>query len=608
MRQRAERQLCASELRGNYAPAAPTAVIQPSVAASIPSRAQPTFLKQVRADMDTMDNALARGAALPTMATISTDDPTTYEQAISRPDAALWIKAMQAEIDSLTLAGTYDVTELPQGFQAIGGKWVFRTKRGANGEIVKYKARWVAQGFRQKHGIDYNETFAPVARFDSIRALLALVAHHDWELHQMDVKSAYLNGDLEEELYMRQPTGFVVKGSENLVCRLNKSLYGLKQAGRTWNKRIDVELKAHGFAPIDADPCLYAYRRGNVVLIISLYVDDLLLASDSLAELEKVKAELKTCFEMEDMGEASFALGIKITRDRAARTLTISQGAYILDVLTRFDMQNSRPVSTPMDPKPRLQPATVTPTKAKDTTATKDQPLDTAGKQRYQSAVGALLHAARATRPDIAFAVTTLSQFNNAPTHHHWQAVNRVFRYLRGSVDRGLTYTGTGSSKDQPTLLGYCDSDYAEDTTDRRSVTGYAFLLSGAAISWASRKQQTVAHSTVQAEYMAASDAAKEAIWWRIFFEALGYDMDDAIKILSDNQGSIINSKNPENHRQMKHIEVRHHYIREQVAKQTVALEYVQTSQMAADVLTKPVLATQHNRTIELLGMKHPSP
>ena len=176
---------------------------------------------------------------------ISTDDPTTYKEAISRPDAALWIKAMQAEIDSLTLAGTYDVTELPQGFQAIGGKWVFRTKRGANGEIVKYKARWVAQGFRQKHGIDYNETFAPVARFDSIRAVLALVAHHDWELHQMDVKSAYLNGDLEEELYMRQPTGFVVKGSENLVCRLNKSLYGLKQVGRTWNKRIDVELKAH---------------------------------------------------------------------------------------------------------------------------------------------------------------------------------------------------------------------------------------------------------------------------------------------------------------------------------------------------------------------------
>ena len=276
----------------------------------------------------------------------------------------------------------------------------------------------------------------------------------------MDVKSAYLNGDLEEELYMKQPTGFVAAGTEKLVCRLNKSLYGLKQAGRTWNKRMDVELKALGFVPIHADPCVYAYKRGNVVLIISLYVDDLLLASDSLDELQKVKAELRSCFEMEDMGEASFALGIKITRDRAARTLTIIQGAYILDVLTRFNMQDLRPVSIPMDPKPRLTPATLTPTTKEATAATKaaknpepekpgtaqqkpalkaQQLLDAAGKKRYQSAVGALLHAARATRPDICFAVTCLSQFCSAPTDQHWLAVRRVFRYLRGSIDNGLT-------------------------------------------------------------------------------------------------------------------------------------------------------------------------
>lgn len=452
----------------------------------------------------------------------------------------------------------------------------------------------VAQGFAQKYGIDYNETFAPVARLDSIRAFLALVAHHDWELHQMDVRSAYLNGDLEEELYMRQPTGFVVPGTEGMVCRLNKSLYGLKQAGRTWNKRIDVELKAHGFVPIDADPCVYAYKRGSVVLIISLYVDDLLLASDNLDELTKVKAELQTCFEMEDMGEASFALGIKITRDRAARTLTISQGAYILDVLNRFDMQNSRPVSTPMEAKRKLEPTTA---------ATE---LDAPAKTRYQSAVGALLHAARATRPDISFAVTALSQFCKGPTDEHWQAVKRVFRYLRGTVDRGLTYKGQGSPKESPVLHGYCDSDYAEDETDRRSVTGYSFILCGAAISWASRKQPTVAHSSTEAEYMAASDAAKEAVWWRLFLSSLGYPMDDATRILSDNQGSIALSKNPEGHRRVKHIGVRHHYIREQVAKGTLTLDYVSTAKMAADVLTKAVSATQHNNTIKLLGMSGP--
>ena len=449
--------------------------------------------------------------ALAAPITATTDDPSTYDEAMSRPDAQLWRDAMQAEIDSLNAAGTYDVVALPKGWHAIGGKWVYRTKRGSDGKIVKYKARWVAQGFAQKYGIDYHETFAPVARFDSIRAILALVAHHDWELHQMDVRSAYLNGDLEEELYMKQPTGFVAEGTDGMVCRLNKSLYGLRQAGRTWNKRIDVELKARGFAAIHADPCVYAYKRGTVVLIISLYVDDLLLASDSLAELTKVKAELQTCFDMDDVGDASFALGIKITRDRAARTLTISQGAYLRDVLTRFDMRESRAVATPMEPKCKLAPATA------------ETELDAAGKTQYQSAVGALLHAARATRPDISFAMTALSQHCKAPTDQHWQAVKRVLRYVRGTTDRGITYSGTGSQKEPPTLHGYCDSDYAEDETDRRSITGYAFLLCGAAVSWASRKQPTVAHSSTEAEYMAASDAAKEALWWRSFLRGVGY-------------------------------------------------------------------------------------
>ena len=298
-----------------------------------------------------------------------------------------------------------------------------------------------------------------------------------------------------------------------------------------------MELKAIGFAPIHADPCVYAYKRGRVVLIISLYVDDLLLASDSLDELERVKADLQNCFDMDDMGEATFALGIKITRDRTARTLTISQGAYIEEVLTRFDMQDCRPVSTPMEPKAQLAP--IPPAKA----------LDATEKTQYQSAVGALLHAARATRPDISFAVT------------------------------------------------------APDQTDSRSITGYAFLLNGAAISWASRKQPTVAHSSTEAECMSASDAAKEAVWWRLFLSSLGYPMDEPTSIRCDNQGGICLSKNPEHHRKVKHIAVRHHYIREQVAAGTLTLDHVSTSQMAADVLTKPLKATQHGITTKLLGI-----
>jgi hypothetical protein len=502
---------------------------------------------------------------------------------------------MQTEINSLHAAGTYEVVKLPPGRHAIGGKWVYRTKRGANGEITKYKARWVAQGFSQKHGVDYTDTFAPVARFDSIRGIMALAAQHNWELHQMDVRSAYLNGELEEEIYMQQPTGFATSASafqQRSVCRLRKSLYGLKQSGRTWTK------------------------RGSVVLIISLYVDDLLLASDNLNELIKVKAELSSRFDMEDMGEASFVLGIKITRDRAARTLTISQGAYIEEMLTTFGMDTCQPVSTPMDSKTRLVPFAV-PTTSDSTTnnaAANDLPptseagpkpvlLDAAAKTKYQSAVGALLHAARATRPDISYAVTALSQFCKEPASDHWSAVKRLFRYLRGSAHRGLIYKGTGPSSPAPLLFGYCDSDWAEDRYDRRSFTGYAFLISGAAVSWACRKQTTVALSSTEAEYMSSADAAREAIWWRSFLSSLTYPQQKPTLLLSDNQGSIQLSKNPEGHRRTKHIDVRHHYIRERVHDETIIVDYVNTAQMAADVLTKPLAAVQHGTTIKLLGM-----
>jgi transposase InsO family protein len=612
------------------APSAPSRSIAPPSGAAAPAQSQAPAKpsRELRRLQDTLtsgskDNApstvnLQQPQAMQASASSSTEpatwsaasapDPSTYEEAMGRPDAPMWRAAMQAEIDSLRAAGTYDVVPLPHGRSAIGGKWVYRTKRNAAGDIVKYKARWVAQGFSQKFGIDYNETFAPVARFDSIRAILAMVAHHDWELHQMDVKSAYLNGDLDEEIYMHQPIGFVIGDCGGLACRLNKSLYGLKQAGRTWNKRIDSALRSLHFQPIHADPCVYAYRRESVILIISLYVDDLLLASSSLVELNKVKAELSSCFEMEDLGEARFILGIQITRDCAARTLTICQSAYTLDVLKRFNMQDCEPVSTPMT-LDKLFPSA----KAGDAPATGQQSadvqLDEAGTKRYQSAVGSLMYASQATRPDITYAVTALSQFCSKPTEEHWRAVKRVLRYLRGTMHYGLTYRGPTSPNEPPslTLRGYCDSDWAEDSIDRRSITGYAFLLSGAPISWASRKQSTVAHSSTEAEYMAVSDAAKEAVWWRSFLSSLGFNQSNATTILSDNQGSIKLSKNPENHRRTKHIDVRYHYIRECVSEGTVLLDYISTKEMAADVLTKPLGRLQHATTIKLLGMHIPT-
>ena len=330
-------------------------------------------------------------------------DPRTMREAMSRPDSRRWQAAAQAEFDSLQKAGTYELVQLPIHRKSIGCKWVWKTKRGADGRVTKYKARLVAKGFAQTYGLDYEETYAPVARYPSIRALIALSAHHDWELHQMDVKSAYLNGDLEEEIYMDQPEGFVVEGKEDWVCRLKKSLYGLKQAGRTWYQKIDVALKRRGFNTLPSDYCIYVWRQGPIIIIIALYVDDLLLASNDLERLSQFKSDLTTEFEMEDLGEANFILGIDIKRDRTTRMATISQNAYVIALLEKHGMSECNPISTPMDPNLRLKKS-ATDFEATATTI-----------REYQSIIGGLMFAMICTRPDIAYAVSTLSQFASNP-------------------------------------------------------------------------------------------------------------------------------------------------------------------------------------------------
>lgn len=526
----------------------------------------------------------------------SSADPLTVSEALQRPDADMWRAAMEAELNSLRKAGTYELVPLPADRSAIPSKWVFKTKRGADGLIKKYKARLVAQGCRQEYGVDYVETFAPVARLSSIRAVLALVAHHDWELHQMDVRSAYLNGDLDEEIYMKQPTGYVEEGKEGYVCKLKKGLYGLKQAGRLWHKKIDTVLKSMGFAALPADNCVYVYRRENTIVLLSLYVDDLLISSDSLTKVNEIKGELSAAFEMEDLGEAHFVLGIEITRDRKAGTLSISQGAYISNVLDKFNLAASRPVRTPMVTGPHMNKST-----------DKDA-LDAHQTKNYQAAVGALMYAAQCTRPDISFAVSALSQYCSRPNQEHYTAVKRVLRYLRGTTHHGITYHGKDTTaiqpQDHPILHGYCDSDYANDRADRRSYTGYAFYLGNAVVSWQSRKQTTVTLSTTEAEYMAASEAVKEALWWRSFMHSLelGYDH-QATCIRSDNQGSICLTKNAGSHSRTKHIDVRHFFIRDEVERGAITFEYVPTAKMAADVLTKALSEEKHKVTTQLLGM-----
>jgi Reverse transcriptase (RNA-dependent DNA polymerase) len=411
-----------------------------------------------------------------------TSDPLTYKEAMASPQAAEWQVAMESEMASLRAAGTYTLTECPAGQVPIGCKWVYATKRDAAGNVVKHKARLVAKGYSQRYGIDYEETYAPVCRIGSIRVLIALAAHFNWEIHHMDVTSAYLNGDLQETVYMQQPTGFEATGAQaSLVCKLAKSLYGLKQAGRTWNQKIDDVLRSSGFTPLDADHCVYRSEKGFSHIIVSLYVDDLLLFSNDLRALTAFKAAVSTRFDMKDLGEAKFVLGMEIIRDRAQRSIALSQASYTREMLRTHTMVACNAADTPVQTGVRLAPPAEG-FKANPTAI-----------RTYQAAVGALMFAAICTRPDIAFAVGQLSQYASNPDKSHFSALTQCFRYLRGTIEYRLSYKGTGRVQDAPTVVGYSDADWAGDLGQRRSTTGYTFLLCGAAVSWQSKRQRTIA-------------------------------------------------------------------------------------------------------------------
>lgn len=523
----------------------------------------------------------------------SISEPTSYKEAISSPHRVQWERAMQEELDSIKVNNTYVLVPLPAGRQAIGCKWVYKIKRHADGSIDRFKARLVAKGYSQLYGIDFTETFAPVVRYSSLRAILALAASGDYEVHQMDVKTAFLNGDLDEDIYMEQPDGFRADGEQaHWVWKLNKSLYGLKQAGRAWNKKMDAALVELGYKPCHSDSCVYVKRDDSGVFYILVYVDDLLLVTNDTTQLAAIKAALSKRFEMKDMGEAHFILGVQITRDRANRRLCLSQAEYVRSVLERFNMQDCNSAATPMATGVKL---------LKDDPA--DEPADNVP---YASAVGALMYASLATRPDIAYAVTALCQFMSKPMNSHWLAVKRVFRYLQGTREHQLVY-GWNGGKEQP-LYGYSDSDWGNDVNDRRSVTGWVYLLHDAAVNWQSCKQPTVALSSVEAEYMAATQATREAVWWRAFFTELGLPPTTATTVYSDSQGAIALGKNPEHHKRTKHIDIKHHYVREQVAAGTVTSPYISTDDMLADVLTKPLAAQRHIKLAEAMGVRAITP
>ena len=385
------------------------------------------------------------------------EEPSTFQQAMNSQHREHWLSAIRSELKSLKKAGTWRYAHKPTDANLVGCRWIFKIKRDQDGNVIKFKARLVAQGFTQVYGIDYAETYAPVARYASIRLILALAAHYDWELHQMDVVTAYLNGALDVPIYMRAPQGLELTNErcpDDHVCLLLKSLYGLKQSGRQWHANINHSLVSKGFVPLHADRCVYVRRRTSSIAIIALYVDDLLIACNTTKELTAIKRELTQKYEMQDIGEASFLLGIDIRRDRSNRSISIGQPAYINTLLMRHGMADCNSTSTPMDTAVSHELLTAAEGYRAASTLTRD----------YQSIIGGLMFAAICTRPDIAFAVSRLSRYCSNPTDEHYTAAKRVLRYLKGTVQCRITYTGT-AAEHSPQLVAYCDADWAQTRT-----------------------------------------------------------------------------------------------------------------------------------------------
>uniref|UniRef100_A0A2N9GLP2 Gag-Pol polyprotein n=1 Tax=Fagus sylvatica TaxID=28930 RepID=A0A2N9GLP2_FAGSY len=502
-------------------------------------------------------------------------EPSTFHEATKSQEAPMWMVAMQEEIEALHKNKTWDLVPLPQGRKAIGNKWVYKIKRDGNDQVERYRARLVVKGFAQKEGIDFNEIFSPVVRLTTVRVVLAMCATFDLYLEQLDVKTAFLHGELEEEIYMLQPEGFEEKGKENLVCKLNKSLYGLKQAPRCWYKRFDSFIMSLGYNRHSSDPCVY-YKRfgdGNFIILL-LYVDDMLVAGPNKDRITDLKAQLAREFEMKDLGPANKILGMQIYRDRNNRKIWLSQKNYLKKILRRFNMQDCKPIPTPLPINFKLS-SSMSPSNEAERMEMSRVP--------YASAVGSLMFAMVCTRPDIAQAVGVVSRYMVNPGKEHWSAVKRILRYVKGTSNVALCYGGSDF-----TVRGYVDSDYAGDLDKSKSTSGYVFTLAGGAVSWVSKLQSIVATSTTEAEYVAATQASKEAIWLQMLLEELGHKQ-EKIALFCDSQSALHLAKNPAFHSKTKHIRVQYHFVREKVEEGSVDIQKIHTKDNLADMLTKPI-------------------
>ncbi|GJY36095.1 retrovirus-related pol polyprotein from transposon TNT 1-94 [Tanacetum coccineum] len=408
-----------------------------------------------------------------------------------------------------------------------------------------YKARLVGKGYKQKHGINYEEVFSPVARLETIRIIIAIAAQYRWKIYQMDVKSAFLNRLCEEEVYVEQPEGYVTKGQEGKVLRLKKALYGLN------------------------------------ILLACLYVDDLIFIGNSQSMINDLKKSMTREFEMTDIGLMSYYLGIEVKQTDEG--IFICQERYAKEILKRFDMDKCNPVGTPIEHK--ANPSKHDRGKVVDLTL-------------FKSLVGSLRYLT-CTRPDILFAVGLIICFMEEPTTKHSNIVKRIVCYIKGTIDYGMFYSTSEDFK----LVGYSDSDWARCKDDRRSTLGFLFFLGNNAFTWSSKKQPIVTLSSCEVEYVAATSCVCHTIWLRSMLKELHMEQEDATEIYVDNKSAIDLAKNLVYHDQSKHINTRFHFIRECIARKDVRVIHTSSKDQVADIFTKPLNEQDFTRQRMMLGV-----
>ena len=533
--------------------------------------------------------------------------PRSLEEAQASPFWPWWHRAIVAEKKQLEELNTWRVVQPPAGTQLLSGKWVFKLKTDADGKPTRFKARWVARGFMQRQGIDYEDTVAATGRYETLRTLLAAILLKRFHTCQVDINLAYLNAKLNETIYMEYPHGFEDEANGK-ACLLLQSIYGLKQAAANWFHTLGDYLISKGFKRSNADHCLYTLRADQgVVAYIFVYVDDMLIAAESADDVSRIKRWLSSKWSITDLGPVTHYLGVKVLFTNTGE-LRIKQEGYLQritnDIRSNIDIFLGRDSTNNKPPKRR---APATPCCRESPKSNKNVPNQRLLKL-YQSAVGSLMFGTAVSRPDIAFSMSILARHLNNPTEEHLEDLDRANEYVASTIRQELVFkrqddSSNGNQCSHTTVSGYVDASYASCPDTRRSRTGYVFTLAGGAIAWCSKQQSCVAKSSAEAEYMALSEAGSHGIWLKRLLNDLGIGNDGPVSLYTDSLSAMaITLNNHKSHGKTRHIETHWHWIREQVESKRIRLIHIPGQEQPADALTKPLERTKLNNFKQKMG------